>query len=161
MVNKPPYARDEKNRPLYRPGRGPRPPGHRGRSLIPLMIFGSVALFIASREIPWLKDRINALVAPAQQSAIELCREAALDESPQPEFARLIRRGEATATQNGYLIDHLVLGEMSTDKGEQRIAVTCHVSSDGALVNLHREPMKTLPSTPTVDSHRSSGPPTK
>lgn len=160
MVSKPPYRRNSENQPQYRPG-GQRSSGRRGRSLIPLLIFAAAALFIASREIPWLKDMINAWVAPAEQQAIELCREAALQESPQPEFARIIRRGEATKTQNGYLVDQLTLGEMSTAEGEQLIRITCHVSQDGVIANLHRETIENAMAMPAQNEQRPSGPPGK
>lgn len=160
MQNKPPYQRDSENKPKYGPGRS-TPRAHRGRALFPLVIFGAVVLFIASREVPWVKDKINALIAPDKQAAIALCREAAINESPQPEFARIIKGGEATETQNGFVIDRVVLGELSTSKGEQRVRITCHVSRDGVLANLHRETLAVSPYTATEAAPRSSGPPTK
>lgn len=160
MVAKPPYQRDSDNRPSYRPG-GRRPKGQRGRSLIPLIVFGAVALFIASREIPWLQDKVNGLISPAKQAAIEICRDAALNESPQPEFARIIRGGKATATQNGFVVSRLILGEISSNEGEQRVHFTCHVSNDGVIANLHRESIQTSALPDSADTTRPGGPPTK
>lgn len=138
QLMKPPYQRDENNESQRYPGQKTSRRG-RKQSLIPVLIFGIVAIFMLSEQFPWVGDKVKGIFSPTKQSAIESCREAALQESPQPEFARIIKGGEASKTQNGLLIENVVVGEMSHDTGEQRFRITCHVDHNGVIANFYRE----------------------
>lgn len=153
---KPPYQRDDNNRIQRKPGSRKK---RRGRSLVPFLIFGGVALFIAAQQFPWIEDYLNKFISPAQQKAIEACRESALLESPQPEFARIIKGGEAVKTQNGVLVENIVIGEMAPGQGEARVRITCHVNSNGVIANLHRAPA--YGTTPAISTPDRQGPPGK
>lgn len=154
---KPPYQRDENHQPQRYPGQRRR---GKKRNLLPFLIFAIVAVMILKEQVPWLDDKIQGIIAPGEQAAIEACRQTALLESEHPEFARIIKGGETTETQNGLLVKGIVLGEMSADKGEQRVRITCHVDSHGTIANLHREPITSVP-TVSPPAVVESGPRTK
>lgn len=110
-----------------------------------------VALFIGfvlKEQVPAVNDRIQAVLNPASFQAIKVCREAALSQSETPAFARLIRLGEAQATQNGYFVDGILLGEMDVQGGERQMAISCHVDALGDLVKAHREQRVFVPPMP-------------
>ncbi len=132
---KPPFRRTHTRQQATLPEDG----SGRRHNLAPFFIFGAFALLIASQEIPWLHDRLESLLHPEAFAALQQCREAALRQSPAPEFARTVRGGKAIATEGGFVVQGLVIGEPDPEQGEQQVAITCHVDAQGTLARLHRE----------------------
>ncbi|HGG58996.1 MAG TPA: hypothetical protein ENK26_03645 [Gammaproteobacteria bacterium] len=110
------------------------------RKLLPLLIFAAFALFIAREQFPAVNDGIESLLHPLAFQAVKACRERALSGAENPQFARLIRYGEANPTQAGWFVDDIVVGEMRPGEGEQRVLATCHVDDSGKVVNVFRQP---------------------
>ncbi len=106
--------------------------------VIPLLMLVLIAGLVAYQEVPQVRDFVLGQTRPEALRALILCREAALSQSASPGFARLLDHGSAHATPDGHYIDDLVVGEMQTGRGEVRVAVTCHVSASGELVQIHR-----------------------
>ena len=115
-----------------------RPRRRRGSRLIPLLIFAGFGLFVLKEQVPAVNDAFQSLLRPAAFRAIEACREAALAGSPNPDFARLLRRGRASETRGGFFVDDVVVGELERGKGEVRREVECHVDRDGKGVEVTR-----------------------
>ena len=122
--------------------------GIRLNKLAPIIILLVIATLILRDQFHQVDDFIGSLIHPERQAAIEQCREAALRQSESPDFARIIKWGKANATKNGYLIDHLVIGEMARGEGERRVSIICHVNKLGEIVQLNRQPYLAQPVTP-------------
>lgn len=114
--------------------------GIRLNKIIPVIIILIFATIILRDQFPQVDDYIQSILHPEQHAAVKLCRKTALKQSEAPDFARIIKRGKANATQKGLLVDHLVVGEMTKDQGERLIAITCHIDTNGELVKVHRQP---------------------
>ncbi|MGV6859936.1 MAG: hypothetical protein ACWA5X_13320 [bacterium] len=109
--------------------------------IIPLVIFALFAMIVVSQEHSWLHEQFQRLVNPEAFSALSHCREATLADSQPPEFARILRGGNAHKTTAGYVVDALVVGEMGADGGELPFSITCYVDRQGTVASLHREPL--------------------
>ena len=135
------------------PGRQPptitprksKKPGIRLNKFIPIIIILIFATIILRDQFPQVDDYIQSILHPEQQAAVKLCRKRALAQSETPDFARIIKWGKANATQKGFLVDHLVIGEMAEGQGERLIAITCHIDNSGELVMVHRKPYEAPP----------------
>ncbi len=106
--------------------------------LLPVLIFAAIGLFILKQENDTANDWFDRTFHPEQWAAIDTCRRSALTESTQPSTARVIKRGKANKTQNGYLVEALLVGEMGADGQEQRYSFSCYVDGTGKLLNTHR-----------------------
>lgn len=115
----------------------PRQRNRAGR-LLPLLIFAGFGLFVLKEQVPAVDDAFQSFVHPDAFRAIEVCREAALAGSADPDFARLLEHGRANRTRNGFFVDRLLIGELERGKGEVRRAIECHVDSAGNLVDISR-----------------------
>lgn len=102
------------------------------------MIFAAIVLFIASREIPAVRDAVQRLTAPERWQAGDACRRAALRLAHNPDFARVVEPGVVHATQNGFFVDQIVVGEMASTGGEARFTVTCYADPGGQVVRADR-----------------------
>ena len=123
----------------YRPQRR-----NRINRLLPLLIFAVFGLFMLKEQVPAVDDAFQSFIHPAAFRAIEVCREAALAGSADPDFARLLERGRAHGTRNGFFVDRVVIGELERGKGEVRRAIECHIDSAGNLVDLNRHDAATM-----------------
>lgn len=110
----------------------------RGGRLLPLLIFAGFGLFILKEQVPAVNDAYLRLVDPDALRALVACREAALAGSATPDFARLLERGRAHPTRNGFFVDRLVIGELADGGGEARRAIECHVDAAGKVVDIAR-----------------------
>lgn len=109
--------------------------------LIPFLFIIVFATLFLRDQFPQVDDFLRSVVSPEQHQAITNCRQRALLQSDQPDFARLVKGGKITATQNGYLIDHLVIGEMESNGGEKLFDISCHSRTNGEIVQVHRKPL--------------------
>ncbi len=126
--------------PTQRQRRQPR----RGRSLhrlIPVLILAAAAILIGKREWPAFDDWTESLVAPERAAALKACRQRALETSASPAYARVLARGDAVSTQDGFYIKGVVIGEMGDDGTEVRIALSCYADADGRLISATRAPV--------------------
>lgn len=111
----------------------------RGGKLIPLLILALFALFIATQEIPQVRDWVEGMLSPEKATMRKACHAAALAASRQPDFARVIERGEFESTQGGFLVREVVMGEMGENGNEIRYRVSCYLDVSGNIVRTHRE----------------------
>ena len=115
-----------------------RTPRRSIKRLVPLFIFGVIALLIAREEVPAVSDAWERTFNPEQWLANKACQTAALDSIERKEFARILKRGEVNRTTDGLYIDNLVIGEMSVSGNEVAVEYTCYLNGAGELVNLNR-----------------------
>jgi len=112
---------------------------HRLHRLIPLLIFGTVAVLIAKQEIPavdsWISRQLNA----EAWNAGEACRQAALAQLEQPDFARLLKTGEVKQTSGGYYVGGVLYAVLQSSEEEQHHRYSCNVTSTGEVVTIKEE----------------------
>ena len=119
--------------------RGPRQRrSGNSRKLIPLLLIGAFGVLIAHEEIPAFAEWWEKAFSPGNWQVKKACQQAALKQSNNPNFARILKPGKAHKTANGAYVDRLVLGEMGQDGTEQKVEYTCYLDSAGALVKLNR-----------------------
>lgn len=116
--------------------------GFRPIKLIPVIFIIIFATLILRDQFPQVDDFFRSILQPEAHAAIINCRESALLQSETPDFARIIKWGEASKTQNGFLVDHLVIGEMKEGEGELWINIICHTKTSGEVVMVHRQPLE-------------------
>lgn len=127
------------------PSRKSKKTGIRLNKFIPIIIILIFATIILRDQFPQVDDYIQSILHPAQHAAVKTCRNRALIQSETPDFARIVKWGKANATQKGFLVDHLIIGEMAKDQGERLIAITCHIDASGEIVSVHRQPYEAPP----------------
>jgi len=108
------------------------------RKLIPVLILGAFALVIAHQEIPAFADWWESALFPEAWQVKNTCQQAAIKQSDNPDYARILKSGKVHNTEKGTYIDRLVLGEMDKGGVEQKIEYTCYLDSAGVLVKLNR-----------------------
>jgi NaMN:DMB phosphoribosyltransferase len=118
------------------PDRRIRRRSHRFIAII-VMVVG--AGFILKEQIPAVDTYIDRLLKPQAWQATEACRQAVLAAVERPEFARMLEHGEANATQKGYYVDDIVVGEMGASGTEVRVRFSCYVDGEGKVVNTQRQ----------------------
>ena len=118
---------------------GQRPRKNRSfRRLIPILIFGAVALMIAKQEIPVIDQWWSKTFSPDEWHAGQTCQQAAVSNSRSPEFVRVLNPGKVHRTANGIYLEQLIIGEMGARGTEERISYSCYVDHTGALTKLNR-----------------------
>lgn len=117
----------------------------RGGKLIPLLILALFALFIATQEVPQVRDWVEGILSPDKAAMRKACHEAAFAVSRQSDFARLIESGEIESTQEGYLVREVVMGEMGQSGNEIHYEVSCYLDRDGQLVRTYRQDVEASP----------------
>lgn len=115
-----------------------REQGRRKQRLIPLLIFGAIAVLIAKHEIPAVDGWISRLLDADAWSAGEACRRAALRQLEQPDFARLLKPGKVERTQGGYYIGGILYSVLESSGEEQRYRYSCNVTATGEVVAINR-----------------------
>ena len=107
--------------------------------LIPLLIFGTVAVLIAKQEIPavdsWISRQLNA----EAWNAGEACRQAALGRLEQPDFARLLKAGKVEQTSGGYYIEGILYAVLQSSGEELHFRYSCNVTATGEVVTIKGE----------------------
>jgi len=106
------------------------------RPVMALVVVLVVGVAIAYREVPWVQRQAQGLLNPAQARAMEACEVAALKLAGTPDFARIVKPGRVHATQRGFYVERIVLGQMAQQGGEQRSFVDCYADLDGNVVNV-------------------------
>jgi len=117
----------------------------RGGKFVPLLILALFGLFIATQEIPQVRDWVEGVFSPEKASARKACHAALLATSEQPAFARIIESGKIEPTQDGFLVREVVLGEMGPNGEEVRQEVSCYLDRDGKIVRTYREDREAAP----------------
>ena len=106
----------------------------RKNKIVMILVIAFIILFIAKREIPLVSDTINQIIAPEQTKASKTCHHQAMQLGQNPSFARIVQSGQVTQTQQGFLVDQILVGEMGNDGHEATFKVTCYTDSGGQLV---------------------------
>jgi len=111
---------------------------HRQRlqRLVPIIIFGVIGLFIAKQEIPAVDRWISRLIDADAWDAIEACTEQARATVAEPGFARLLKRGEAERTGEGFYVSGVVFSELRSSGAERSYRFSCNVDRSGRVVTV-------------------------
>lgn len=113
-------------------------PRKRRRRLLPALLFGAVIVVIAAQEMPAAGALLQRWFRPAEWQANEACATAALALATRPESARVIARGAVHATQGGFFVEDIVIGEMADAGGERRFSVACYTDGAGKVARADR-----------------------
>lgn len=127
--------------PRQRSGRG-------ARRVLPFLLIAAVLLAIAAQEIPAVGALFQRWFQPDVWQATQTCRSAALALATRPDFARVVDAGRVHATQGGFYVEAMVIGEMAETGGEQRLTVACYTDTAGRLVRADRVTDATRENTP-------------
>lgn len=114
------------------------PHKRRGR-LLPALLFGAVVVVIAAQEIPAVGAVLQRWFKPTEWQATQACIAASLALATRPEFARVIARGAVHATQTGYLVEDVTIGEMADAGGERRFSAACYTDATGKVIRADRK----------------------
>lgn len=112
----------------------------RSKKVIPILIIALAAGFVLKEQIPAVDSSINRLLQPEAWQVTQACKQAAIAAVERPEFARILKGGEANRTQKGYYVNGVVVGEMGANGTEVRSRFSCYVDTDGNVVNAQRQP---------------------
>jgi len=107
--------------------------------LIPLLVFGAVAVLIAKQEIPAVDSWINRMLDADAWNAGEACRQAALSQLEQPDFARLLKVGKIEQTSGGYYIGDISYAVLHSSGEELHYRYSCNVTAAGEVVTIKEE----------------------
>lgn len=113
-------------------------PHKRRKRLLPLLLVAAFVAVIAAQEIPGVASHLQRWFKPAEWQASQVCSAAALALAARPEFARVIAPGTVHATQTGFFIEAIAIGEMADAGGERRFSVACYTDSAGTVVRADR-----------------------
>jgi hypothetical protein len=100
-----------------------------------------VVVLILRHEVPEVNAWWESLIYPKEHAARETCISTALHGARRPDLARIVDRGAVHATQAGYYVEAVMLGEMGAEGYELLYRVNCYVESGGKLVRATREPV--------------------
>ncbi len=111
---------------------------HRKRmqKLVPLIIFTVIGLFIAKQEIPAVDRWISRLIDADAWDALEACTEQARATVAEPGFARLLRRGEAERTTEGFYVSGVAFSALHSSGLERSYRFSCNVDRNGKVVTV-------------------------
>lgn len=104
--------------------------------LLPLLIVAAIGVFIAKQEVPAVDRWISRLLNAQAWDATEACNKAAIAAASSPAFARLVNRGKAESTSDGFYVSKVVVAELDTAGEQRRYHFSCNVSSAGEVVAL-------------------------
>ena len=108
------------------------------KKALPFLIFGSIAIFIAIKEVPSFRHPIEYFTAHERWQASESCQVKAIELASSVDFARLIDKGDAHETAKGYFIENITVGEPAESGGENRFTVDCYTDSLGLIIRADR-----------------------
>jgi hypothetical protein len=129
----------DEEKPLLRSGQTRRQ--HRPRffrKLVPLLIMSFVGLLIAKNEVPAVNTWWEKTFTPELWSAKQTCQQAAIADSINPGFARVLEPGLVHETADGRYIERLVIGEMGENGTETTAEYSCYLDGEGRLFRLNR-----------------------
>lgn len=129
------------------------------RNWVPVLMIVGIVAFVASREVPVVRDAVERLLAPEKWRAETACAQAALRLSTKPAFARIVQPGRVHATQDGFYVEAIRVGEMGARGGESLFGVACYTNATGQVVRADRlstlEPAHQTPGPPALGANRS------
>lgn len=106
------------------------------RRLAPLAILLLFVGIIVVREVPVAGQWLQRVIAPAEWAAGEACRSAALKLVAQPDYARIVAPGRIHATERGFYVENIVVGQMGARGTEERVSVNCYADAQGNVVSV-------------------------
>lgn len=104
--------------------------------LLPVLIFAAIGLFIAKQEVPAVDRWISRLLNAQAWDATEACNRAAIAAASNPAFARLVKRGRAEPTSDGFYVSKVVVAELDATGEQRSYHFSCNVNSAGEVVAL-------------------------
>ncbi len=129
------------------------------RNWVPVLMIIGIVVFVASREVPVVRDTVERVLAPEKWRAETACARAALHLSTKPAFARIVHPGRVHATQDGFYVEAIRVGEMGAQGGESLFEVACYTDANGQVVRADRlsarEPAHQTPMPPALGANRS------
>lgn len=130
-------ARSDDERTKRYPGQRPERSGV-AKKLLPLAVLIFIAAMIARKEVPVVDEWWQRTFHNRDWTMQQNCARAALAQSAERQFSRVIDEGKLHQTEDGYYLDGLLLGEKGADGAEQRIYYSCYLDTEGQLVNVTR-----------------------
>ena len=118
----------------YEPTSQRKGTGKRKNKIVVILMVSLFIVFIAKKEIPFIDDAINQLIAPKQTMAKKTCLQQAMQLGQNPDFARIVQPGQVSKTQQGFLVSKILVGEMGSNGHEIKFNVTCYTDGKGQLV---------------------------
>lgn len=112
--------------------------GLSARRSLPILFFAFVGIMIARQEIPALDAWWQKTFRPTLWSAQETCLQAAIAASSQPDYVRILQRGELHDTGKGRYLDRITLGVMGETGEEVIMNYSCYLNSDNQLVAINQ-----------------------
>ena len=108
----------------------------RVKQIIPLLIFGIIAILIARKEIPAFSSWVDRLLDADAWAAAEACRTASKAMTSNPGFARLTDNGVARETDDGYFVDDVEFTLLGVNGQERIFDFSCNVTRAGQVVSV-------------------------
>jgi hypothetical protein len=109
------------------------------KKIIPLLIFGVIAAFIAREEIPAFSSWIDRLLDADGWAAAEACRRDSLQAAGLPGFARLLNHGKVQTTADGYFVSDVNYAVLGANGKEREYGFSCNVTRAGKVVSMNAD----------------------
>ena len=105
---------------------------------VPALVAVGFLVFLFRSEFPVIEQWLDTLLRPNSTAVRYACHKAALAAAGDPAFARVLRPGRAHATQAGFYVKEIVVGEMGDTGMEQAFRFSCYIDVTGTVVKTHR-----------------------
>jgi hypothetical protein len=125
--------------PRYSPANPNAKPHFRIERILFPLIFALVVLTILADKIPAVHDAKEKLLHPVEYQALKACQAAALAAAERPAYARIVKPGEAHATQGAQYVEGVRVGEMGQAGDEVTFDFSCYVEPDGKVVKSQKQ----------------------
>lgn len=113
-------------------------PSRRNR-FIPLAFFLAIGFVVLKSQFQPFSDWVDRSLHPDRWERAQACVETALAGSPRPDFSRLVKRGKVRDTQDGFLVEGVIVGQMGAEGQEEYVRVSCYLDPDGRIVDSGRK----------------------
>jgi hypothetical protein len=125
--------------PRYSPANPNAKPRFRIERILFPLVFALVVLAILADKIPAVHDAREKFLHPVEYQALKACHAAALAAAERPAYARIVKPGEAHATQGAQYVEGVRVGEMGQAGDEVTFDFSCYVEPDGKVVKSQKQ----------------------
>ena len=108
------------------------------RKIIPFLFIAIIGMLIAREEIPAVHDWWQKTFSPDSWMAQNTCRQAVIDASGNGKYLRVLKPGEVHSTIDGLYVENLLVVELGSTGGEEKVEYTCYLDKQGKLFKLNR-----------------------
>ena len=108
------------------------------RKIIPFLFIAIIGMLIAREEIPAVHDWWQKTFSPDSWMAQNTCRQAVIDASGNGKYLRVLKPGDVHSTIDGPYVENLLVVELGTTGGEEKVEYTCYLDKQGKLFKLNR-----------------------